>query len=203
MADSTQANYEKNKEVAESDSIESSYEVPFELLEKVMREGFHAMTNSMNHLSQSVVQTVEKGHLNGTQQGNEMRAYSGYLFERVIQAEQEDRMVRKEDEMPPNAKTPLEIQGYSTGQTSGHAHSSSPEMVIRDSLRSSLQVDQPMGFDITSVAPHMPKVISPPKDTASQHLAPFETLSKYQASKTGEAALPLEPVRRNMHADRW
>ncbi|CAB4268409.1 unnamed protein product [Prunus armeniaca] len=149
MADSTQANYKKNKEVAESDSIESSFE------------------------------TVEKGHLNGTQQGNETRAYSGYLFERVMQAEQEDRMVRKEDEMPPNAKTPLVIQGYSTRQTSGHAHSSSPEMVIRDSLRSSLQVDQPIGFDITLVALHMPKVISPPKDIANQHLAPFGTPSKY------------------------
>ncbi|KAH0985101.1 hypothetical protein GBA52_012278 [Prunus armeniaca] len=84
MADSTQASYEKNKEVAESDSIESLAEVPFEQFEKVMREGFLAMTSSMDHLSQSVTQTIERGHLNTTLQGNETRAYLGHLFERAI-----------------------------------------------------------------------------------------------------------------------
>ncbi|KAI5338398.1 hypothetical protein L3X38_017669 [Prunus dulcis] len=49
----------------------------------------------------------------------------------------------------------------------------------------------------------MPKVISPPKEIASQHLTPFGTPSKYQAPKTGEAAQPPEPIRSNMHADRW
>ncbi|VVA38715.1 zinc finger X-linked ZXDB, partial [Prunus dulcis] len=112
-------------------------------------------------------------------------------------------MVRKEGETPPNAKTPLIIKGYSTGQTSGCAHSSSPERAIRESLRSSLQADQPLGFEITLMAPQMPKAISPPKEIASQHLTPFGIPSKYQGPKTGEAALPTELVRRNMHADRW
>ncbi|CAB4268496.1 unnamed protein product [Prunus armeniaca] len=181
MADSTQASYEKNKEISESDSIESSSEVPFERLEKVMREGFQAMTSSMDHLSQSVVQTVERGHMNTTLQGNETRPYLGHLFERAMQAEQEDRMVRKEDERPLNAETPLLIQGYFAGQTS----------------------DQPTGFNVTTATQHVLKVISPPKDVASQHFAPFGTPSKYQAPKISEPALPPEPVRRNMHADRW
>ncbi|CAB4317097.1 unnamed protein product [Prunus armeniaca] len=203
MADLTQTSYEKNKEIAESESMESSTEVPFERLEKFMREGFQAMTNSMDLLSQSVVQTVERGHLNTTLQRNETRAYLGHLFELAMQAEQNDKMAQKEDGRLSNIQTPLLIQGYSLGQTSGHAQTSPSEMVIKDSLKSSYQIDQPTGSNITTMAPHVPKVISPPKDVASQHFAPFGTPSNYQAPKIGEPALPPEPVRRNMHADRW
>ncbi|CAB4293610.1 unnamed protein product [Prunus armeniaca] len=194
MADFTQASYEKNKEVAKSNSIESLAEVPFERLEKVMREGFLAMTSSMDHLSQSVTQTIERGHLNTTLQGNKTRAYLGHLFERAMQEEQEDRMVRKEDGRLSSTKTPLLIQGYAAGQTSGHAQSAPSEMAIKDPLRSSYQVDQPTGFNVTTLAPHMPKVISPPKEVASQHFTSFGTPSKYQAPKTGKPALPPEPV---------
>ncbi|CAL9004881.1 unnamed protein product [Prunus brigantina] len=112
-------------------------------------------------------------------------------------------MVRKEDERPPNAETPLLIQGYSAGQTSGHAQSTPMEMATKYSLILSYQVDQTTGFNATTATPHVPKVISPPKDVASQHFAPFGTPSKYQAPKIGEPALPPEPVRRNMHVDRW
>ncbi|KAH0992671.1 hypothetical protein GBA52_004154 [Prunus armeniaca] len=120
-----------------------------------------------------------------------------------MQEEQEDRMVRKEDGRLSSTKTPLLIQGYAAGQTSGHAQSAPSEMAIKDPLRSSYQVDQPTGFNVTTLAPHMPKVISPPKEVASQHFTSFGTPSKYQAPKTGEPALPPEPIRRNMHADRW
>ncbi|CAB4306649.1 unnamed protein product [Prunus armeniaca] len=76
-------------------------------------------------------------------------------------------------------------------------------MAIKDPLRSSSQVDQPAGSNVITMAPHMPKVISPPKEVVSQHFTQFGKPSKYQAPKTGEPALPPELVRRNMHADRW
>ncbi|PQQ08937.1 hypothetical protein Pyn_08943 [Prunus yedoensis var. nudiflora] len=84
MAESTHATDERNKGIVEAESMESSTEYPFERLEKAMREGFQVMTNSMNHMSQSIVQTVEKGHVNTTLQGNETRAHLTQIFERIV-----------------------------------------------------------------------------------------------------------------------
>ncbi|PQP93732.1 hypothetical protein Pyn_37278 [Prunus yedoensis var. nudiflora] len=91
MADSTLVPDERNKEIEDAESLESSSEDPFDRFEKTMKEGFQAMTNSMNHMSQSVTQSVEKGHLNTTLQGNETRAYMTQFFEQVMQATQEDK----------------------------------------------------------------------------------------------------------------
>ncbi|PQQ16123.1 hypothetical protein Pyn_35639 [Prunus yedoensis var. nudiflora] len=86
MAESTRATDERNKGIVETESMESSTGYPFERLEKAMVEGFQtmttSMTNSMNLMSQSIVQTVEKGHENTTLQGNETRAHLSQIFER-------------------------------------------------------------------------------------------------------------------------
>ncbi|PQQ05539.1 hypothetical protein Pyn_27138 [Prunus yedoensis var. nudiflora] len=90
MADSTQAADERNSGITETKSIESSTKYPFDRLEKAIKEGFLTMTNSMNHISQRVVQTVEQGHVNRTLKGNETMAYLAQFLEQVMQLAQED-----------------------------------------------------------------------------------------------------------------
>ncbi|KAI5351275.1 hypothetical protein L3X38_004166 [Prunus dulcis] len=58
-------------------------------------------------------------------------------------------------------------------------------------------------LDTTPIGPVATKAISPARQAGSHQLVPLGSLSKYQAPKTSEAALPQEPFRRNMHVERW
>ncbi|PQM35265.1 hypothetical protein Pyn_02423 [Prunus yedoensis var. nudiflora] len=97
--------------------MESSTGYPFERLEKAMVEGFQtmttSMTNSMNLMSQSIVQTVEKGHENTTLQGNETRAHLSQIFERIIRMAQEEDAPRKEKGLLENENTPSGVPRHS------------------------------------------------------------------------------------------
>ncbi|BFG35131.1 hypothetical protein CerSpe_214060 [Prunus speciosa] len=207
MAESTQATDERNKGIVETESMESSTEYPFERLEKAMREGFQTMTtsmaNSMNHMSQSIVQTVKKGHENTTLQGNETRAHLSQIFERIIRMAQEEDAPRKEKGLLENENTPSGAPRYSPGQTSGHANSTSPKMVIGSSSGTPFQVANTGASDRALVGQIATQASSPSKEPGGQWFAPSDTSSKYQAPKTGEAALPPGPVRKNMYAEKW
>ncbi|PQQ00976.1 hypothetical protein Pyn_20883 [Prunus yedoensis var. nudiflora] len=164
MSDSTLVPDERNKEIADAESLESSSEDPFDRFEKTMKEGFQAMTNSMNHMSQSITQSVEKGHLNTTLQGNETRACLTQFFEQVMQAAQEDKAFRKKDEMLENTKASTGIPKYSLGQTSGYANPSFPKLATGSSFRMPFQTVQTLGFDTTPIPPVAMMVANPTRE---------------------------------------
>lgn len=86
---------------------------------------------------------------------------------------------------------------------SGHANSSSPRLVIRSSFGMPFQATHSVRLDTTPIGPVATKAISPAREAMSHQLVPLGSPSKYQAPKTGEAALPQEPFRRNMYVERW
>ncbi|PQQ06236.1 zinc finger X-linked protein ZXDB-like [Prunus yedoensis var. nudiflora] len=207
MAESTQATDERSKGIVETESMESSTEYPFERLEKAMREGFQtmttSMTNSMNHMSQSIVQTVEKRHVNTTLQGNESRAHLNQIFERIIRMAQEEEAPRKEKGLLENENASLGVPKYSPGQTSGHANSTSPKMVIGSPCGTPFQVIHTGTSDMALAGPVAAQASSPSKEPGGQRFTPSGNSSKYQAPRTGEATLPPGPVRKNMYAKKW
>ncbi|PQQ08936.1 zinc finger X-linked protein ZXDB-like [Prunus yedoensis var. nudiflora] len=92
---------------------------------------------------------------------------------------------------------------YSPGQTSGHANSTSPKLVVGSSCGTPFQAAHTGMSDMTPAGPVIAQVSNLPKEPGSQRFIPFGTPSKYQAPRTGEAALPPEPVRKNMYAEKW
>ncbi|PQP93881.1 zinc finger X-linked protein ZXDB-like [Prunus yedoensis var. nudiflora] len=207
MAESTQAIDERNKGIVETESMESSTEYPFERLEKAMREGFQtmttSMTDSMNHMSQSIVQTVERGHANTTLQGNETRAHLSQVFERIIRMAQEEDAPRKDKGLLENENASSGVPKYSSGQTNGHANSTSPKMIIGSSYGTPFQVVHTGTSDMALAGPVATQASSPSKEPGGHWCTPSGTSAKYQAPRTGEAALPPGPVRKNMYAERW
>ncbi|PQM38896.1 hypothetical protein Pyn_29428 [Prunus yedoensis var. nudiflora] len=158
--------------------MESSTGYPFERLEKAMVEGFQtmttSMTNSMNLMSQSIVQTVEKGHENTTLQGNETRAHLSQIFERIIRMAQEEDAPRKEKGLLENENTPSGVPRLLTRHSRPDAHWTNCYAAS-----------------------------SPSKEPGGQRFTPSGTSSKYQAPRTGEPALPPGHVRKNMYAEKW
>ncbi|PQM43109.1 hypothetical protein Pyn_35883 [Prunus yedoensis var. nudiflora] len=207
MAESTRTTDERNKGIVETESMESSTGYSFERLEKAMVEGFQtmttSMTNSMNLMSQSIVQTVEKGHENTTLQGIETRAHLSQIFERIIRMAQEEDAPRKEKGLLENENTPSGVPRYSLGQTSGHANSTSPKVVIGSSYGTPFQVTKTGTPDLMLTGPIVTQASSPSKEPGGQRFAPSGTSSKYQAPRTGEPALPPGYVRKNMYAEKW
>ncbi|BFG34689.1 hypothetical protein CerSpe_209630 [Prunus speciosa] len=154
-------------------------------------------------MSQSIVQTVEKGHVNTTLQGDETRAHLSQIFERIIRMAQEEDAPRKEKGLLENENTSLRVPKYSPGQTSGHANSTSPKMMVGSSCGTPFQIVHTGTSDMALTGPVATQAGSPSKEPGGQRFTPFGTPSKYQALRTGEAALPPGPVRKNMYAERW
>ncbi|PQP95824.1 hypothetical protein Pyn_21864 [Prunus yedoensis var. nudiflora] len=206
MEDSTSIPDERHKGVASTDLPEFSSEDPFDHFERTMKGGFQAVTKSMKQMSQSVTQSVKKGHMNTTLLGNKTRAYFTYLFEQIIQAAQEERTPRNEDTASRTTKASLGVTKYSQGQTSGHANSSSPKFMVGSPFDVPSLPVQANNTDLT-LPPVAALIISTMEKVRNHQLVPLGkaiigTLPKYQASKTGEAMLPPEPSRRNMHVER-
>lgn len=115
-------------------------------------------------------------------------------------------MPRNEDTTSRKTKASLGVTKYSQGQICGHANSSSPKFVVE----SPFDVPPPP-IQATNTDPTLPpvaaQITSRKEEVLNHQLVPLGkaisgTLLKYQALRTGEVALPLEPSKRNMHAER-
>ncbi|BFG34821.1 hypothetical protein CerSpe_210950 [Prunus speciosa] len=76
-------------------------------------------------------------------------------------------------------------------------------MVVGSSCGTPFQVVHTSTSDMALAGPIATQVSSPSKEQGGQRFTPFGTPSKYQAPRTGEAALPPGPVRKKMYAERW